>query len=293
MRHAFSSGLHLDLNYTWSKELDFTSTGIEDGQGVNYSRSSIGTPDLINNSLNRNYGLADMPHRVVATVVYNSPFGKDGSFALGNRLARTVLGDWGLGSVVVVQSGLPFVVSMSNSGSITSRVDRVPGQSLQVPKALQHWYNGSTTVTLPCGETVTPQKYTFLKYNSCAFTGEVLTTPNGSIVPNQFWNGNAAQTSGDLRGPGRFNVDFSLRRTFPVTERFRVEIAAEASNLLNHTEFNGSNTTAYDGSLGSPNLVNSPAKGLIPGIGTSSTFGSMGVGTFDPRQVTMHAKVIF
>ncbi len=293
LRHAFSSGLHLDLNYTWSKELDFTSTGIEDGQGVNYSSSSIGIPDLINNRLNRNYGLADMPQRFVATVVYTSPFGANGSFALGNRVARSVLGDWAMGSVIVAQSGLPFLVSMSSDGSITSRVDRVPGQSLEVPKALQHWYNGSTTVTLPCGLTVTPAKYTYLKYNSCAFTGEVLTTPNGSIVPNQFWNGNTGQTNGDLRGPGRFNVDFSLRRTFPITERFRLEIAAEASNLLNNAQFNGANSTAYNGSLGSPNLVNSPSKGLIPGLGTSSTFGAMGVGTFDPRQVTMHAKVIF
>ena len=208
-------------------------------------------------------------------------------------MGRAVLGDWTLGSVIVVQSGLPFVVSMSNSGSITSRLDRVPGQPMQVPQALQHWYNGSTTVTLPCGKTVTPQKYTFLKYNSCAFTGETLTTPNGSIVPNQYWNGDAAQTSGYLRGPGRTNVDFTLRRTFPVTERFKLEVAAEVSNLLNHTEFNGANGTSFVGSLGSPNLVNNPGTGLIPGLGTSSTFGTMGVGTFDPRQITMHARVVF
>jgi hypothetical protein len=292
LRHAFSSGLYLDVNYTWGKELDFTTTGIEDGQGVNYGGTQ-GTPDLLNNSLNRNYGAADMPHRVVATLTYASPFGANGPFTLSNKLGRAVLGDWTVGSVIAVQSGLPFVVSMTNSGSITSRVDRVPGQPMQVPQALQHWYNGSTTVTLPCGKTVTPQKYTFLKYNACAFTGETLTTPNGSIVPNQFWNGNTAQTSGFLRGPGRTNVDFTLRRTFPVTERFKLEVAAEASNLLNHTEFNGANNTAFVGSLGSPNLVNNPGAGLIPGLGTSSTFGTMGVGTFDPRQITMHARVVF
>ena len=30
------------------------------------------------------------------------------------------------------------------------------------------------------------------------------------------------------------NVDFTLRRTFPVTERLKLEVAGEASNLLNH-----------------------------------------------------------
>ncbi|MBT9332434.1 TonB-dependent receptor [Paracidobacterium acidisoli] len=288
LNHAFSSGLHLDLNYTWGKELDFTTTGIEDGQGVNYG-GNTGTPDLVDNRLNQNYGLADLPHRFVATLVYESPFGSKGHFTLSNAVARQVLGDWSLGSVVTAQDGMPFVISMSNAGSITSRVDRVPGQPLQVPKGLQHWYNGSTTVTLPCGKTVTPQKYTFLKYNACAFTGETLTTPDGSIHPNLYWNGDAAQTSGGLRGPGRFNVDFSLRRSFPVTERISLQVSAEASNLLNHAEFNGS----YTGSLGSPNLVNNPGGGLIPGLGTSSTYGTLGVTTFDPRQITMHARVVF
>ena len=292
LRHAFSSGLFLDVNYTWGKELDFTTTGIEDGQGVNYG-GTTGTPDLINNSLNRNYGLADMPHRVVATVTYASPFGANGAFALSNTIGRALLGDWTTGSVIVVQSGLPFTISMQNDGSITSRIDRVPGQPMQVPQGLQHWYNGSTTVTLPCGKTVTPQKYTFLKYNACAFTGETVTTPNGSIVPNQYWNGDAGQTSGFLRGPDRFNVDFTLRRTFPLTERFKLEVAGEASNLLNHTEYNGANNTGFVGGLGNPNLVNSPGTGLIPGLGTSSTYGTMGVGTFDPRQITMHARVVF
>lgn len=293
LAHGFSSGLHLDLSYTWGKELDFTTTGIEDGQGVNQG-GTIGTPDIINNRLNRNYGLADLPHRVVATVVYQSPFGKNGNYALSNPIARTVLGDWSLGSVITVQSGMPFVISLSNSGSITSRVDRVKSQSLEVPSNLQHWYDGATTVTLPCGKTVTPAKYTFLKYNSCAFTGETLTTPNGSIVTNQFWNGSAAQTDGGLREPGRFNVDFSLRRTFPIREQIKLQISAEASNLLNHTELNGVSPTGTNiGALGNPNLTNNPGAGLIPGLGTSSTYGAIPNGTFDPRQVTMHAKVVF
>jgi hypothetical protein len=72
-----------------------------------------------------------------------------------------------------------------------------------------------------------------------------------------------------------------------------LEIAAEVSNLFNHTEFNGSNNTSFVGNLGNPNLVNSPGTGLIPGLGTSSTYGTMGVGTFDPRQITMNARVVF
>ncbi len=287
LSHAFSSGLHLDLNYTWSKELDFVSSGIEDGQGVDYG-GSVSNPDLINNRSNRNYGTDDLPHRFVATVVYMSPFGAHGKYALSNRIARTAFGDWSVGSVITVQSGMPIYISGLNGG-VTGRINRVPGQPLEVPKALQHWYNGSTPVTLPCGKTVTPQKFTFLKYNSCAFAGPTVSLPNGKIAPDIFWNGNARQTDGDIRGPGRSNMDFSLRRTFPVTERYRLEIAADASNLLNHAEFNG----AYSGGLGSTNVVDNPNGGFIPGQGTSSSFGTRGVGTFDPRQITMSARVVF
>jgi len=286
--HSFSSGLNLQANYTWSKELDYVTTPIEDGQGVN-SGGTVGTPDIINNGMNRNYGLADVPHRFVATIVYSSPFGKNGKHAFANPIGRALLGDWSLGSVISLQGGMPVVVNMANSGALTSRVDRIPGVPIQVPTSLQRRYDGRTTVTLPCGKTVTPGRYQLLKYNACAFTGRTLTTPSGSIVPDIYWIGNHSQTNGDIRGQARYNMDFSLRRAFPIYERYRIDVSAEVSNLLNNAQFNG----AYVGALGAPNLVNNPANGLVPGLGTSSTFGTLNVNSFDARQIQLHARFIF
>jgi hypothetical protein len=288
--HAFSSGLHMEANYTWSKELDYTSTGIEDGQGVNSGGTFSGSAaDLLNSHNNKHYGLADQPHRFVGILTYESPFGKGKTLALNNAVSRALLGDWNIGTVVTLQSGMPFVISGATTGAMVARPDRVPGVPLTVPAALQHWYDGKTKVTLPCGLVMTPAKNTFLKYNPCAFTGEVLTAPNGNIIANQFWVGNSDPTIGDLRGPGRFNIDLSLRRTFRINERFHVQLAADATNLLNHTELNGN----FNGALGNTNLTNNPAAGLIPGLGTSATFGTIGVGTFDPRQITMHLRIQF
>jgi hypothetical protein len=84
-------------------------------------------------------------------------------------------------------------------------------------------------------------------------------------------------------------VDLSLRRTLPLTERFRLQVAADVTNLLNHTELSGN----LNGSLGNTNLVNNPAAGLIPGLGTNATFGTIGVAAFDPRQITMHLRILF
>lgn len=290
LTHAFSNGLHLEANYTWSKELDYTSTGIEDGQGVNSGGSFGGaSADLINGQNNKHYGLADQPHRFVGVLAYESPFGKGGPLALSSRAGRAMLGNWNIGSVVTLQSGMPFVVSGASTGAMVARPDRIPGVSLTVPSELQHWYDGKTKVTLPCGMVVTPAKNTFLEYNACAFAGEVLTAPNGSYIANQFWVGNSNPTIGDLRGPGRFNVDLSLRRTFSIREKIRLQIAADATNLLNHTELSGN----YNGGLGNTNLTNNPSAGLIPGLGTSATFGTVGVAAFDPRQITMHLRIQF
>jgi hypothetical protein len=283
LRHTFKSGLTVESNYTWSKELDYTSTAIEDGQGVN-SGGSVGNPDLTNNANNRRYGLSDQPNRFVAIVLYESPFGKGRPLALSNKFASTILGGWSVGSVFIANSGFPFVVSGANTGALSGLVNRLKGVSITVPQELQHWYDGKTTVTLPCGVKITPGKNTFLKYNSCAFQGETLTAPNGSIIANQFWFGNSNETGGDLRGPGRFNLDMSLRRSFSLHERIKLQLSADASNVLNHTEYSGN----FNGGLGNTTLG-----GATSGYGNSTTFGTFGVTAFDPRQITMNLRVIF
>ena len=40
-----------------------------------------------------------------------------------------------------------------------------------------------------------------------------------------------------LRGPGYFNMDAGLSRIFTFKEAQRVELRAEATNILNHTNF--------------------------------------------------------
>jgi hypothetical protein len=178
----------------------------------------------------------------------------------------------------------------SGDGAITSRVDRNLSQPLQVPKSLQHWYPGATTVTIPgCGASISVPAHSFLKYNPCAFQGETLTGANGSIIPSLYWIGDQPQSQGFLRLNRRTNVDFSLRWTFPLVERFNLVIAAEATNVLNHTEINA----APIGGLGGVNLLNDQSAGQIPGIGTNGGYGTFGKSAYDPRQITAHTIIQF
>jgi hypothetical protein len=130
---------------------------------------------------------------------------------------------------------------------------------------------------------------TFLKYNACAFVGQVVQGPNGRAIVVQFWVGNSAQNVGDMRGPSRFNTDVSVRRSFNVKEGVTLNLNVDATNLLNNSQY----STNYNGNLGNTNLATNDARGLKPGMGSSDTFGTIGVGTFDPRQVTFRLMLRF
>lgn len=287
LSHAFSHGFHLDLNYTWSKELDNTDT-VEDNQGFN-SGGTAGNLDVLNMANNYRLGFDDMPARFVAAFLYETPFGRGKAIPVPNRFLNAVVSGWQTGGAIIAQSGMPFNINGDNSGAAYGHPNRVAGAPLVVPQNLQHWYDGKTSVTLPDGRVITPPKNTFLKYYEGAFSGPVLTTANGSVVPDVFWWGTVGNTLNGLRNPGRFNVDLSLRRNIRIRERVSLELAADATNILNHTELSG----GYSGGLGGTNTATNAAKGLLPGMGTSDTYGTIGIASFDPRQVVLSLHVRF
>jgi hypothetical protein len=99
-----------------------------------------------------------------------------------------------------------------------------------------------------------------------------------------YWYGDSANTQGDIRGPGRTNVDLTLRRQFPITERFKIDISAQATNAFNHPEY----SAVHSGALGGTNT--SSAQPI--GYGTGA-FGTRGLTTFDPRQIVLNGRITF
>jgi trimeric autotransporter adhesin len=289
VRRAFSSGLFLDLSYTWSKSTDNVYTELQDEQGFSDTSSSNGI-DIRNLKNNMKLSSSDVPHRFVSMLTYDLPFGKGGQLAIPNSVARAVLGGWQIGSVLTFQSGYPLGPTDANSGALNGRPNLVQGQALTLPKSLQGWYNGTTTITLPDGRKYTPCAQCYLKYNPDAFSGEVVSTPNGSSVTDIYWTGDAALNYGAIRGPGRNNVDLTLSRNFHLTERVVLSIRANVSNAFNHTQFL---SNSYSTDLGGTVAVGTPALGVIAGQGSSNSYGTHGLGTFDPRQVILEGRIQF
>jgi hypothetical protein len=282
-----TSALYLDANYTWSKNLSFVNSIVG---GLTVSGSAI---DLLCNRCNRNYDSLDTPHRLVVTAVYQSPFTKGQTWGGSDRVVRAILGDWSISPVFLATDGTPIELG-GLSGQFAGRINYAGGKKgdvpLVLPKSYQHLFLNSTTkVTLPCGVQVTPSSYTRMKYNLCAFSGPTVTTPNGSILPDEYWYGNGNLTDGNIRGPLRVNVDASLRRTFNLTERLKLDITASAQNLMNTAEWNNSPS----GSIGATDTVDNRANGQIVGLPQGNGYGTWGMSTYDPRQVELIGRIVF
>lgn len=292
LKHSYSAGLTAQFTYDWSNV-----TGISGGEaGASYAESQQGTlagSGGVNYAdLQSNKGLLgyDVPQRFIGVVTYLDQWGNGGKHELGNPIARALAGGWQLGTVVTVQSGQPWGPNCntgSNLGSMNG--DCIPtGQPLEVPKALQHWYDGKTIVTLPDGHQIKPGQYTYLKWNPDAFANQIVQFPNGSYSIDQYWNGTTKMYSSDLRLPSFQNTNLNITRQFTVREQYKLEVLGEATNLFNHQNFNPS---AVNNSYGSSILA--PTPGATIGENGNSSAGALSASFMDPRQIAVTLRLTF
>jgi trimeric autotransporter adhesin len=283
-----AGGLTFDASYTFSRERDNTDT-VEDNQGFNAGGNSRGGYDLLDPDQNMHIGFSDVPHRFVTTFFYELPFGPGRRFTIGNSVLRSIARDWQVSGSMLLHSGFPIAINGGSTGAIVARPDRVPGVDLELPANLQGWYDGRTTVTLPSGRRITPPANSYLRYNPDAFAGRVVAGPNGTIIADQFWYGDADLAYDGIRTDSRFNIDMSLRRTFRLSPSKAIDLGLDAMNILNHTQFNG----AFVGALGNTNLTNNPANGQFAGTASANNFGTRGMATYNPRQVQFRLALRF
>jgi trimeric autotransporter adhesin len=296
LRHSYSSGLTAQFTYDYSH-----ATGISEGSDyASYAESQAvsgnenGNGGFNYTNLQSNYGILgfDTPHRFVGLVTYLTQWGSGQKYELGNPISRALAGGWQLGTVVTVQSGLPWGPNCStgsNLGSIDGKC--IPtGQPLEVPKTLQHWYNGTTNVTLPDGHQITPGSFSYLKWNPDAFTNQIVQFPNGSYSLDQYWYGNTPTYMTQLRTPAFQNVNLNITRQIQLTERYKLELLGEFTNFFNHPNFLPG---AVSNGVSSITSVSSLPPGAAIGENGSSSFGTLSPSMLDPRQVTLTARFTF
>jgi hypothetical protein len=193
----FSHGLTLLASYTWSHSLD------------DYSGDPTGTSDVTVVPGNQapgflnNYASSDFDrrHRFVFSGIYDLPRFYKGA----SGFARQAVNSWELASVLTLQSGTPFSVLTNATAFVQARADSVPGCN-------------------PAGSGSVESR--LLDYfNTACFAPATAVGDFGDSGRNI------------LRGPNQRNVDISIIKYFPVTERTKLEFRGEFFNAFNMVSF--------------------------------------------------------
>ena len=252
-------GLSYTVNYTWSKNIGDDGTfrsgfalpaGSVDGGG-SYAQDQI----------ERSLSLADTPQVVSAFGVWQLPFGR-GKIGSDSFLVRSLAGGWQLSTIYTFASGTPLEITYGgctapNSGQCEP--DSNPGY-FRNPRMNGGYGKGVTAASLGSVQFIDPN----------AFAKPANYSENFGTNINLI--GNVTRTAPfGLRNPYRWNDDLSLRRTFPLYERFNLVFEADCLNVANHPTFRNINTSW------SPN---------------SSSFGTVG-GATGNRDFQLAGRVTF
>jgi hypothetical protein len=200
LRQRFAHGVSYSVAYTRSKLVDDASS-VFDASILTGPIANYPVADSFNRALERDDSTGDIPHVLVASVVWEVPVGNGRA-----RQARGVLGaivnDWTVSSLATLESGVPVAITQATS------VNAFAGFGVARP-------NLTGNPTLPADQR-TPAQW----FNTAAFAASP-----------QFTLGSASRNP--IRGPSYRAVDLVIARRVPVHAGASIELRAEVFNLLN------------------------------------------------------------
>jgi Carboxypeptidase regulatory-like domain/TonB dependent receptor len=236
----FSRGLAALVSYTWGKALtgapDHISTS---GGGAGVDTGTFREPQDGNN-LRAERGLAefDVKHRFVASYIWELPFGRNRRFGADwSRMVDAFLGGWQLTGIHALQSGLGLTATIAGSSVLT-----IGGERRARPNLV--------------GDPVLPDSERTLNrwFNTDAFAAL-------SPAPRAFGDAGV----GIMRGPGSATFDFTLAKSFHVSDRRYVQFRTEVFNAFNRANF-GPPNIARDSSGFGQILTAGPARIMQFGV---------------------------
>ena len=235
LRMENKHNLTLQVSYTWSHQIDYASNGAD--------LATLSNP--FDTHYDKGSGSFDRRHIFSTNYIYNLPlFSHSDNFA-----TREFLSGWQLSGITIANSGNPVPVTYSTDtiglgGGTTNRANLNSGVSTLGPKTYAQYFN------------------------TAAFSAPTAPWAGGPQGGVDEGFGNSGKDK--IVGPGRFNTNLSVFKSFPLRgESFRLQLRAESFNVFNHTQFQ--------------NLQNSF---------TASNFGQV-TSTWDARKFQFGGKLLF
>jgi hypothetical protein len=128
-------------------------------------------------------------------------------------VTNQIVGGWQLTAILTKRGGYPFTPTLSGTDLLNA-----------------NGFIGEDRPDRHCSGTVS-NPTVFNWFDKSCFSLPVEPTTPGALLHQ----GNSGHNI--LRGPGAFGMDMGLSKSFPLTESVRLELRAEAFNVLNHPTF--------------------------------------------------------
>jgi Carboxypeptidase regulatory-like domain/TonB dependent receptor len=201
--------------YTFSRSIDATSSG----------NTAFNTAYNDESTLDASRGLSDFDrtHRLVVSYNYDLPF-----FSSATGAKRMFLHGWSVSGITIFQSGTPFSVIDSGSGTAflgsgltTTLTAELAGGSVGNGYSHGDIHHRLSGYLNPNNFTKAP----FLYPAQCSSDPNFCTTDFGNLGRNIY------------RGPAQQNWDFSFIKNFTLTERQSLRFTADFFNIWNHANF--------------------------------------------------------
>jgi len=192
LEKRFSGGLSFLTHYTLGKALDYSSQ-------VNET-----TRDFYHPKLSKGRSLFDIRDRIVFSATYELPVGPGKRYFSSKSVAGQVLGNWQINSIITLQGGFPYFVTVSgdvcNCGASSQTANQVGDPRSGFTQSRLEWFN------------------------TAAFT-----------LPSSGTFGTSGRNI--LSGPWQDTVDLSLFKILGIRENIRLQIRGEFFNAINRVNF--------------------------------------------------------
>jgi Carboxypeptidase regulatory-like domain len=278
-----STGLTLSGQYTFSKSY---------GNSAGYKEAlTVGNP--FDFDYDRGYNIFDVRHSANVSALYDLPLGK-GKKYLSSGIGQVLLGNWEVGTITGVRSGLPIDVRISRPDVVFIN----PATGVIFPSQNKNCVllgNCLTAViNTPGGGASRNVRRPDLVPGVSPFLPNGWLNPAAFTVPKPGTYGNLQR--GKLHGPAYVQSDITVAKRFPIREAMNLEFRAEIYNVFNHTNFQNPIATLGTG-LGATTQPGMPFSATTAGAG--GRFGqfnqtvSRTVGTGTNRQIQFVLRLNF
>lgn len=205
--------LSLLLAYTFSKGISDASSPLD----------GIAAQDVYNRRLEKSVVDFNFPSVLKLTWIYVLPFGRDKLIPLGG-FAEKVLGGWTMTGVHNYRSGDPISIGISGYNNQIFSGGIRPDWLTNVPSVID---TGAAVQTSGGTPYLNPAAFGRLPATSNAIVTRLGTAPR--VLPN-------------VRGPQFSSEDIGITKSVMFKERMKVEIRADAFNVMNRAGRGGLNT---------------------------------------------------